>query len=62
MAKKKSYCTQNGGDCKTCSLVNYGRDCMNVPLKRTLGDLLTDIEAAEAEGRPFIPGEDGGRK
>ena len=26
---KKLYCTQNDGDCKSCSLVNYGRDCMN---------------------------------
>ena len=25
----KDYCTQNAGDCQTCSLVNYGRDCMN---------------------------------
>ena len=24
-----SYCTQNAGDCATCSLRNYGRDCMN---------------------------------
>ncbi len=28
----KSYCTQNSGDCSTCSLVNYGRDCRNVLL------------------------------
>lgn len=28
----KSYCTQNSGDCETCSLVNYGRDCRNNPL------------------------------
>lgn len=28
----KSYCTQNSGDCLTCSLVNYGRDCRNIPL------------------------------
>jgi hypothetical protein len=28
----KSYCTQNEGDCLTCSLVNYGRDCRNVLL------------------------------
>ena len=28
----KPYCTQNDGDCKTCSLVNYGRDCRNNPL------------------------------
>lgn len=27
------YCTQNGGDCSTCSLVNYGRDCMNNPVQ-----------------------------
>ena len=29
---KKSYCTQNNGDCLTCSLNNYGRDCMNQPM------------------------------
>jgi len=23
------YCSQNNGDCDTCSLVNYGRDCHN---------------------------------
>ena len=28
----KEYCTQNNGDCSTCSLVNYGRDCQNNPL------------------------------
>ena len=26
------YCTQNDGDCETCSLVNYGRDCKNNPV------------------------------
>ena len=25
----KPYCVQNDGDCSTCSLVNYGYDCMN---------------------------------
>jgi len=25
----KVYCTQNQGDCSTCSLKNYGRDCQN---------------------------------
>lgn len=30
--KKKEYCTQNDGHCPTCSLVNYGRDCMNNPV------------------------------
>jgi hypothetical protein len=29
----KPYCTQNNGDCKTCSLVSYNRDCQNNPLK-----------------------------
>ena len=27
-----SYCTQNYGACETCSLVNYGRDCVNNPI------------------------------
>lgn len=30
----KDYCTQNNGDCSTCSLVNYGRDCRNKPIKQ----------------------------
>ncbi len=30
----KEYCVQNNGDCSTCSLVNYGRDCINEPLER----------------------------
>jgi hypothetical protein len=25
----KSYCTQNNGDCSTCGLVSYNRDCQN---------------------------------
>lgn len=28
----KKYCSQNSGDCFTCSLRNYGRDCRNVAL------------------------------
>jgi len=28
------YCTQNQGDCSTCSLVNYGRDCRNNPVEK----------------------------
>lgn len=27
-----NYCTQNDGDCETCSLVNYGLDCHNNPI------------------------------
>ena len=29
---KKTYCTQNNGDCLTCNLVNYGLDCQNYPV------------------------------
>jgi len=29
---KPSYCTQNHGDCDSCSLVNYGRECQNNPV------------------------------
>lgn len=25
----KEYCSQNEGNCETCSLVNYSRDCEN---------------------------------
>lgn len=28
----KSYCTQNNGECETCSLKNYGFDCQNNPI------------------------------
>lgn len=28
----KPYCTQNNGNCSTCSLVNYNRDCQNNPI------------------------------
>lgn len=28
----KPYCTQNNGDCSSCSLVNYGKDCYNKPI------------------------------
>lgn len=29
----KDYCTQNAGDCSTCSLVNYNQDCQGNPLE-----------------------------
>ena len=29
----KLYCTQNAQDCRTCSLVNYKRDCRNNPIR-----------------------------
>ncbi len=43
---KKDYCTQNDGDCSTCSLTSYGRDCMNEPILRP------DLDAAGHEAEP----------
>ena len=28
----KKYCTQNQGECESCSLSSYGRDCRNNPI------------------------------
>lgn len=28
----KEYCTQHNGECESCSLANYGKDCQNYPL------------------------------
>jgi len=54
----KSYCTQNGGDCGTCALVNYNRDCRNnrvePDFEQDFEELMDEIEAgdrAEAERR-----------
>ena len=30
---EKDYCVHKDRKCGVCSLVNYGRDCMNVPLQ-----------------------------
>jgi hypothetical protein len=38
----KKYCTQNNGDCLTCSLVNYGRDCKNNPLTGKYPDMTAE--------------------
>jgi hypothetical protein len=34
----KTYCTQNDGDCETCSLVNYGKDCKNKKIEEEEGN------------------------
>jgi hypothetical protein len=34
---KPAYCTQNDGDCTSCSLSSYGRDCKNNPVIRPQG-------------------------
>ena len=44
---RKPYCTQNGGDCRTCSLTNYGRDCANNPLPQ-VARLQTKYERVKA--------------
>jgi len=41
------YCTQNNGKCQTCSLVNYGMDCMNNPIKQYKGLTPTEIIITE---------------
>ncbi len=46
MSQKPEYCTQNDGNCETCSLVNYGRDCQNIPI-------VTD-EQAKKTLRPVV--------
>lgn len=46
---KKNYCTQNDGDCHSCSLVNYGRDCRNFPLTKFNEWLDTFIEEKEID-------------
>ena len=33
--KKKDYCTQNNGDCPSCSLSSYGRDCKGNEIRRS---------------------------
>lgn len=32
--KTPDYCPYEHGDCSTCSLVNYGRDCQNNPVPK----------------------------
>ncbi len=49
----KEYCTQNDGDCGSCSLVNYGRDCQNNPLSDV--DLLEDWPRGVAGARRLGP-------
>jgi RNAse (barnase) inhibitor barstar len=64
-----NYCTQNNGDCTSCSLSNYGRDCENNPLQagksrglddlwaRYMGDVTTPMEyraQAIAQGKNIL--------
>ena len=40
----KTYCTQNRGDCMTCSLSNYNRDCHNDPIEDWDSSLIADAD------------------
>ena len=44
-----TYCTQNNGDCDTCSLVNYGLDCHNNEIQRSLPE---DSPLVQIFGQP----------
>ena len=53
---RKPYCTKNDGECITCSLVSYGRDCRNVPLEDV--HPTTRAAAATLLPRPAPDGND----
>lgn len=54
----REYCTQNSGDCETCSLSSYGRDCANNIISPSPADIrasrlslgLTQAQAGEKVG------------
>lgn len=48
--EKLFYCTQNNGDCETCSLVNYGRDCHNNPIHKIRTKEEIDKEIGDDHG------------
>ena len=47
----KKYCTQNNGDCTTCSLVNYGMDCHN---NKIVDDVSEERRVADVFGGDYI--------
>lgn len=47
--KKKDYCTQNNGDCLSCSLASYGRDCKNKEVRRSTKNISVSIPFCLAE-------------
>jgi len=40
----KDYCTQNDGNCSTCSLVNDERDCLNFPIEEEKEEFSMDCD------------------
>lgn len=68
MTIQAGYCTQNNGDCPSCALVNYGRDCANNKLHYlgtlanaiTGGDLCAMAKLCNNAGmRPMIDTQEG---
>jgi hypothetical protein len=50
----KSYCTQNNGDCATCSLANYGKDCRNKPIETKIKQSLYFDAASWQEAHTLL--------
>jgi len=50
---KPEYCTQNEGDCNSCSLVSYGQDCWGHKLW-SLGDLKHALSIPERSIRKLL--------
>lgn len=53
------YCTQNAGDCPSCSLVNYGRDCQNYKIYN-LGTLANKITGGNIRAMAKLLNDAGG--
>lgn len=41
--KKKDHCTQNNGDCPSCSLSSYGRDCQSKEIRRSTKNISVSL-------------------
>jgi hypothetical protein len=44
------YCSQNDGECRTCSLVSYGRDCRNHPSIDYIALYIVTGDAGDLDG------------
>ena len=47
--KKKDYCTQNNGDCPSCSLPSYGLDCKGNEIRRSTKNVSVSLPIALAD-------------
>lgn len=50
----RNYCTQNNGDCSSCSLVNYGRDCHNNSILMSLTEWAAETGHSDTSARSII--------